>query len=175
MERPDAAWPPVAKPRAPPEPPRASFRRMGAPRCARSPSAGGLAFACGLAPCLACARRAHRPGVALDARPPGTVRAAAGHAVPRARFARHGLAGAPRCARSPSASGIGSPTNRHRAPHSRDAANSLSDSPIVANRRLRASRHGGDRVAGSQIRMVADAPCESGLLRCPHHSPPLRP
>ena len=68
-----------------------------------------------------------------------------------------------------------SPIQRRSAPHSRDVAISLSDSPIMANRRLRASRHGGDRVAGSRIRMVADAPCESGLLRCPHHSPPLRP
>ena len=44
--------------------------------------------------------------------------------------------------------------------------------PIMANPRLRASRRGGDRVAGSPIRMVAGAPCESGLLRGPNHSPP---
>ena len=49
---------------------------------------------------------------------------------------------------------------------------SLSGLPIVANPRLRASRRGDDRVADSLIRMVADAPCESGLLRGPHHSPP---
>ena len=67
---------------------------------------------------------------------------------------------------------VSSPHHRRCPPDIRQYGKLSLGSTIVANPRLPASRRGGDRVAGSRIRMVAHAPCESGLLRGPHHSPP---